>query len=113
MATIGELAPLLKRSGFVRTDMDCHGCTEANITPNRFIARINHDLNGNHEIECPRCGHIHYRLIKDGIVTEERYNSGYPTHKVARRDMWKAQDVPIQSSTASSFLRDRWLNPDN
>ena len=107
---LGELTPLLKRSGPVRTELDCHGCTEQGISPNRFIATINHDLNGNHEIECPRCGHIHYRVIKDGVVTGERYSSGYPTHKVERREMWKSETVPIVSSTASAFIRDLWLN---
>lgn len=109
MAGQSQLEPLLTRSGLVRTELDCHGCTEQGITPNRFIATVDYSLNGNHEIECPRCGHIHYRVIKDGKVTSERHNSGYPTHKVARRNVWKADSLPIVSSTASAFLRDLWL----
>jgi uncharacterized C2H2 Zn-finger protein len=112
MTNLGELAPLLKREGFVRTDMDCHGCTEAGYKANRFIAEINYSLNGNHQIECPRCGHIHYRLVKDGVVTEERYSSGYPTHVVKNRDLWKAESVPMVTSTASAFMRELWLNRD-
>jgi hypothetical protein len=50
-------------------------------------------------------------VIKDGVVTSERYKSGYPTHKVTRVDSWQSETVPIVASTASAFLRDRWLNP--
>jgi len=31
-------------------------------------------LNGNHEIYCPECGHVHCRVVKDGIVTEDRWD---------------------------------------
>lgn len=105
----GTLDALLKREGLVRTELDCHGCSEQGL-PNRFIATINHDLDGNHEIECPRCGHIHYRVIKEGRVTSERYSSGYPTHKIERRNVWKSESLPIVASTASAFIRDSWLN---
>lgn len=111
MTSIGVLNELLKRSGEVRTDMYCHSCDEQKISPNTFIATIDHDIDGNHEIECPRCGHIHFRVIKDGLVTEQRYNSGYPTHKVERRNVWKSNTTPgVTASVASSFIRDSWLN---
>lgn len=109
MSAGSQIDAVLVNNGFVRTDVDCHGCRDQNL-PDRFIAKINYDLNGNHEIECPRCGHIHYRVIKDGRVTSERFDSGYPTHKIERRNVWKAQDVPIISSTASAFMRSLWLN---
>lgn len=108
MAAIGTLAELLKREGMVRTDLYCHGCEEKGL-PYNFIATLDFSLNGNHEIECPRCGHIHYRFIRDGVVTEQRYSSGYPTHKVERKNMWKSDSVPMETSVASSFIRDLWL----
>lgn len=110
MAAIGVLQELLKREGQVRTDLYCHGCAENNL-PTNFIAIIDFDIEGNHEIECPRCGHIHYRVVKNGVVTSDRYSSGYPTHKVERKNMWKSQTTPgVAASVASSFIRDRWLN---
>ena len=105
----GELTPLLERRGICRTDMDCHHCREKGLK-DRFVAKIDYSLNGNHEIQCPRCGHIHYRVIKDGKVTEERYNSSHITHVVERRNVWAAETVPIVSTTASAFMRDLWLN---
>lgn len=110
MTHVGELDPLLKREGFIRTELECHGCREQNPPlHDRFIATINYSLNGNHKIECPRCGHIHYRVIVDGRVTSERFSSGYPTHTVERRNMWKSETVPIVASTTSAFIRDLWL----
>lgn len=109
---VGELGPLLKRVGIVRTDMECHSCREQGLK-DRFLARINFNIDGNHEIECPRCGHIHYRVVQNGRVTEERYNSSYATHKVERRDVWKSETVPIVSSTTAAFIRDRWLSRDD
>lgn len=93
----------------VRTDLHCHECVSRG-NPANFVAKIDYDLNGNHEIECPRCGHLHYRLVKDGRVTSERYHSDNATHKVARRDMWKSATQPIVTSSATAFMRDLWLN---
>ena len=51
------------------TELYCHGCN------NEFTAELDMDINGNHEIECPYCGHIHYRVVEDGQVTDDRYRS--------------------------------------
>ena len=32
-------------------------------------------MNGNYTIKCGNCGHEHYRVIDNGVVTEERHNS--------------------------------------
>lgn len=41
-----------------------------------FDVKLNMSLNGNHRIHCPnpQCKHIHYRMIKDGIITEARFS---------------------------------------
>lgn len=53
--------------------MYCHECA------NDFTAELDMGINGNHEIECPHCGHIHYRVVEDGEVTSERYRSSMQT----------------------------------
>lgn len=100
---------LTQNKGKVRTDLECHNCYDHNL-PSHFTAVIDYDLNGNHEIECPRCGHIHYRIVKDGKVTGDRHDRDQRTHVVERKTMWKSTTQPIVSGTASAFLRDRWLN---
>ena len=53
----------------MRSNVYCTNCTQ------QFVAILDLELNGNHEITCPHCQHIHYRVVKDGVVTEERYRS--------------------------------------
>lgn len=32
-------------------------------------------MNGNYTIRCGNCAHEHYRVIKKGVVTEDRHNT--------------------------------------
>jgi len=50
------------------TELFCEGC-KGYLTVNLPI-----DVNGLHKIICPKCNHIHYRCIEEGIVTDDRYN---------------------------------------
>ena len=57
-----------------RQELHCHACDQ--------YVQFDIDLeqNGNHVIICPNCGHEHCRVIKDGIITEARWdqrNGGY------------------------------------
>jgi DNA-directed RNA polymerase subunit RPC12/RpoP len=52
-----------------RSNVHCTNCGR------EFIATLDLSLNGNHIIECPHCQHEHYRVVKDGVVTEERWGS--------------------------------------
>lgn len=31
-------------------------------------------LNGNHVLKCPNCGHEHCRVVKDGVITDIRWD---------------------------------------
>lgn len=35
--------------------------------------RMNMELDGNYVVNCPNCGHKHYRTIKGGYITEDRF----------------------------------------
>ncbi len=39
-----------------------------------FDVKLNMSLNGNHRVHCPNCGHIHFRLIEKGKITDTRFN---------------------------------------
>jgi len=56
-------------NGLRKTEIYCHDCNSY------FTVELDFDLNGNHEIKCPACSHIHYRVIENGRVTGERYNT--------------------------------------
>jgi DNA-directed RNA polymerase subunit RPC12/RpoP len=98
------MSDLLYNDGLTKTDMWCHACSK------NFRASLDYSLEGNHDIECPHCGHHHYRFIKGGVVTGERYSADANTHFVEKRYVWKSETQPITTSVASAFIRDRWLN---
>lgn len=90
----------------VRTSLYCHECGK------NFIALIDYRLDGNHKIECAHCGHDHWRVIQKGKVTDDRWGSSYGSKLDAHRPrrVWKADNgVPAATSSASAFLRERWL----
>lgn len=39
---------------------------------------LNMNLEGNHIMNCPNCGHKHYRVVKGGIITSDRHNDSMP-----------------------------------
>lgn len=97
------MTDLLKRKDMVRTDMYCHHCDK------NFIAKLDHSLDGNHQICCPHCNHTHFRLIKDGVVTGDRWDSEYVTHVVPKRSTWTHDSQPIITNSAAAFIRNAWL----
>lgn len=97
------MVPGASGEGLTRTDMDCHNCGGG------FIAELDFAINGNHVVECPRCGHEHCRVIKDGKITGERFE-GRNGATTKGRSFWKSDVLPAQTSTAAIFLRDKWLN---
>lgn len=88
----------------IRTDITCTECDHT------FIAQLDFTIEGNHIIECPYCGHEHCRIIKNGKVTNDRWSSRDQTVQVARKHIWKADSLPMTTSTAGEFIRSRWLN---
>lgn len=99
--------------GLQRTSVHCHQCSKY------FIAEINFDLNGDYVIECPYCSHEHCRTVKDGKITEARWDGRNQRKTDEKRSVWIAgivtqKDTNIiaagKTSTVSNFIRDAWLN---
>jgi DNA-directed RNA polymerase subunit RPC12/RpoP len=90
-----------------RTVMDCHECHK------QFVAMLDYSLSGNHIVECAHCGHEHCRVIEKGKITEERWSSRYGSDKdrdgIKVRRVWKHNVLPAATSSASEFIRSRWL----
>ena len=101
-----ESLELNSGKGLCRTDIRCTECHK------NFVARLDFDIDGNHKILCPHCGHIHWRVIKAGVITEDRWNRGAHVFvEVSKRNVWKHNDLHIETTSAAEFLRDLWLNP--
>lgn len=56
--------------GRVEIEFYCQICDSYLYIP------LNLRLNGNHKVNCP-CGHEHYRVVKDGIITSDRFHAGH------------------------------------
>lgn len=47
----------------------CHNC-------NGYVRfKIDMSLDGNHVLNCPKCGHEHCRVVRNGIITGDRWDS--------------------------------------
>jgi hypothetical protein len=51
----------------IKNDFICTECKRC------FSFSLDTDLNQNYRIYCPLCGHIHYRRIENGIITDTRF----------------------------------------
>jgi len=51
-----------------RQELHCHACDH--------YVQFSMDLakDGNHVLECPNCGHEHCRVVKDGKITDIRWD---------------------------------------
>lgn len=87
----------------IRTELHCHNCSK------NFIAELHADIDGKHVIECPHCGHEHYRHIKDGAVTHQRWGSDNSGKTVPAKCVWKSSVIKAQTSSVANHIRERWL----
>lgn len=55
-----------KKNGKVLHEFNCSNCS------GYITVKLNEDLDGAHCIVCPACKHEHYRIIKGGVITEDR-----------------------------------------
>lgn len=61
-----------------RQELYCHAC-DHHV---QFVCDLS--LDGNHVLNCPNCGHEHCRVVKDGVITDIRWDSrNGPTHQIA------------------------------
>lgn len=74
-----------------RQELFCHNCRKYV----QFL--LDTEIDGNHVIKCPNCGHEHCRVVKNGVVTEDRWDSrNGPTIQVSRNA------ITFSSSSTSS-----------
>jgi len=78
-----------------RTQIECHACGCV------MTVEFDMSLNGNHVVECA-CGHQHCRVVKDGKVTDIRWDQ--------RNGVTYNMNVIFTSSTASNSTADIFLN---
>jgi len=88
-----------------RTRLACHGCNQS------FTAELHMEVNGQVEIDCPNCGHPHYRIVQGGRVTGERYYPGMDIMYVATTYTTNNSSASYNDYTGtSSQLYSSWGN---
>ena len=74
-----------------KQELHCHAC-------DRYVQfEIDVELDGNHVLNCPNCGHEHCRVVKDGVITDARWDS--------RNRVWgngSAQTFAVMGATTSA-----------
>lgn len=94
----------MEGGGLQRTEMHCHQCNKT------FVAELDFDIDGNHVVECPHCGHEHCRKIEKGKVTSHRWDGRNDNDiRVNKKSVWKSSVIQAKTSSVSAFLRERWL----
>jgi len=84
-----------------------------------FDIRLNMDLNGNYRIHCPMpgCGHVHYRAVRDGEITGDRFPVNdselliediMPMKSSCRKGSTETELDSEVSPKAEGFLRRMW-----
>ena len=96
-----------------RQELHCHNC-------NKYVQfDIDLNLNGNHVLKCPNCGHEHCRVVKDGIITDDRwdrrntnsYNISGVTITVSSTSTYNSYvSASTTTSTGSVFIYSSWMN---
>lgn len=91
-----------------RTDLHCYACNQY------FGVELDMSLNGNHEISCAHCGHIHYRVVRDGRVTGERYRSSagatYYANTTTNTYITASTGGSTQTSNMYTWTGAQWAN---
>ena len=84
-------------------EIHCHNCGMYVQFP------IDPSLNGNHVLACPVCGHEHCRVVRDGVITSDRWDSrnGQTFHVLS--GITFSQVSTTTTSSSSGFLADSWM----
>jgi hypothetical protein len=88
--------PGLNDDSVERQEIFCHACQ-------RYVQfDIDLALNGNHVLNCPNCGHEHCRVVRNGVITGERWDRrNGPTYYVLQSNTYfTTQPVSVNGSTA-------------
>lgn len=89
-----------------RQELWCHDCQ----TYVQFDVDVS--LNGNHVLECSNCGHEHCRVVRDGEISDIRWDqrNGATWLVSSSTATSTANSTYVTSSSTDIFLYGAWLN---
>jgi len=74
-------------------------CTECD---KYFDINLNTALEGNYRVHCPNCGHIHYRKVDKGRITDVRF-----TNEPERNNIFIIEDIVPMKSSCRDFKTEK------
>jgi len=88
-----------------REELHCHNC-------NQYVQfDLDYSMDGNHILDCPKCGHEHCRVIKNGQITGDRWDgrNGLPIIYISGMTIALTTfSIQVTSTASSIFLTDAW-----
>jgi len=88
--------------GRTKEELWCHGCEH-------YVQfQVDRDLDGNHVFECPNCKHEHRRVVKNGRITDIRWDQrNGPTVRVCRSGI-TTSTIAIYTTSSTSAMSDTY-----
>ena len=94
-----------------KQELHCHNC-------DKYVHfDIDPEKNGKYEIECPNCKHMHCRVINNGRITDERWDSRngnyiklYSTCTSTSHITFQYANATCTSTDLSMFFQQSWAN---
>jgi len=79
-------------------EIHCHEC-------DRYVQfKIDLTLSGNHVLECPNCGHEHCRVVKDGKITGDRWDTrNGPTFTITSSSSTNTSTWAVSITASATF----------
>ena len=88
-----------------RQELHCHNCGQ-------YVQfDMDMSLNGNHVLTCPVCGHEHCRVVVDGKITQDRWDSRNPIQwTVSSASVTYSAGSTYTSYSGSTIMYNSWMN---
>jgi hypothetical protein len=90
-----------------RQELHCHNC-------DKYVQfDLDLSLNGNHVLECPNCGHEHCRVVKNGRITLDRWDSRNGNSAIYVSSLsitYTSVSIDHTTSATCSYTGDLWFN---
>ena len=89
----------------IAQEIFCHDCR-------KYVQfNIDTELDGNHVVICPNCGHEHCRVVKNGVITGDRWDSRNNTYAVSASTITYSSTSTYATCTAANyFTYQNWSN---
>ena len=90
-----------------RQELYCHDCS------GYVQFDIDLAMDGNHVLKCPECGHEHCRVVKDGVITDIRWDqrNGDTIQVYVTTTSWSVTSTS-SSSSSGTYLTSSWVTAD-